>query len=113
MTITARIQGKIERFFDHGYPVEKRRVFVNGKECLLEDSLKIVYHSPGGFHWGYGGSGPAQTALAILLALFDEKKALELHQGFKWNVIAKLDINQEFDMTIPVTLELPAFADST
>ncbi len=27
-----------------------------------------VWHSPSGFEWGYGGSGPADLALNILLA---------------------------------------------
>lgn len=30
-------------------------------------SLKVREHSPSGFSWGYGGSGPAQLALALLL----------------------------------------------
>lgn len=32
----------------------------------LDPKLKLVNHSPTGFSWGYGGSGPAQLALAIL-----------------------------------------------
>lgn len=31
------------------------------------DSLKVRNHSPDGFEWGYGGSGPSQLALALLL----------------------------------------------
>jgi hypothetical protein len=27
--------------------------------------LEIINHSPDGFEWGYGGSGPAQLALAL------------------------------------------------
>ncbi len=26
----------------------------------------VIYHSPSGLSWGYGGSGPADTALAFL-----------------------------------------------
>lgn len=29
-------------------------------------------HSPTGFNWGYGGSGPAETALSILVDFFDD-----------------------------------------
>ena len=48
-------------------------------------------HSPTGFEWGYGGSGPAQLALAILADfLGDDRLALELYQAFKWEVIGKL-----------------------
>jgi hypothetical protein len=39
---------------------------VDGVALQLGPSLKIQSHSPDGFEWGYGGSGPAQAALAIL-----------------------------------------------
>jgi hypothetical protein len=46
-------------------------------------------HSPTGFEWGYGGSGPAQLALAILAdALHNDDQAVELYQQFKWEMIA-------------------------
>ena len=32
----------------------------------LHKRLDLANHSPTGFSWGYGGSGPAQLALAIL-----------------------------------------------
>ena len=62
-------------------------------------------HSPTGFEVGYGGSGPADTAASILADYFDEDArwvertwrcrsngrpsvAIELHQFFKFEVIA-------------------------
>jgi Family of unknown function (DUF6166) len=54
-----------------------------------EPSLKVANHSPTGFSWGYGGSGPAQLALALLLEVCDDDLALELHQAFKWDVVAR------------------------
>ena len=45
-------------------------------------------HSPDGFAWGYGGSGPSQFALAILAFLTDDKTAEALYQDFKWEFIA-------------------------
>jgi hypothetical protein len=56
-------------------------------------------HSPTGFAWGYGGSGPAQLALAILLKFVDERTALELHQSFKREVVAQCDARQPFCIT--------------
>lgn len=54
----------------------------------LEPSLKVANHSPTGFEFGYGGSGPAQTALAILLDFTnDERLAQCFHQDFKWKFI--------------------------
>ena len=46
-------------------------------------------HSPDGFQWGYGGSGPADLALSILVDyLSDKDKAFRLHQSFKWDFVA-------------------------
>lgn len=48
-------------------------------------SQSIRNHSPDGFNWGYGGSGPAQLALAILLdVLGDTDAAGSVYQVFKW-----------------------------
>src|SRR5260221_3544670 len=48
-------------------------------------------HSPTGFEWGYGGSGPAQLALALLADhLGNDDQAMEIYQRFKWAVVAKL-----------------------
>jgi len=46
-------------------------------------------HSPTGFEWGYGGSGPAQLALALILdATGDRNLALRAYQWFKWGAVA-------------------------
>lgn len=58
---------------------------------ILEKRLDLYNHSPTGFEWGYGGSGPAQLALALLAdATGNERDAIRLHQRFKFDVIAKL-----------------------
>lgn len=73
----------------------------NGKKLNLEASLRVVNHSPTGFCWGYGGSGPAQLALAILLDHFngDRDRALALYQDFKFKVIARLPMDSDFVLT--------------
>jgi hypothetical protein len=51
----------------------------------------IVLHSPTGFEWGYGGSGPADLALNILYAVTGNKElALRHYQEFKWTFIAAM-----------------------
>jgi hypothetical protein len=51
--------------------------------------LDLFNHSPTGFSWGYGGSGPAQLALALLAdALGDNDRAIRVHQDFKFKVVA-------------------------
>jgi Family of unknown function (DUF6166) len=66
-------------------------VLVNGSPLSLSASLKVRNHSPTGFSWGYGGSGPAQLALAILLDYFqnDAPRARHYYQNFKWQFVAK------------------------
>ena len=55
--------------------------------------LDLFNHSPAGLDWGYGGSGPAQTALAILADfLEDDAKAVRLHQTFKFALIGGLPV---------------------
>jgi hypothetical protein len=62
--------------------------------------LDLANHSPTGFAWGYGGSGPAQLALAILAdCLGDGERALKLYQEFKWAVIGKLPQRQAWTLT--------------
>ena len=45
---------------------------VDGTPLNRRSSLAVRNHSPTGSAWGYGGSGSAQLALAILLAVTDE-----------------------------------------
>src|SRR5437867_3890573 len=68
-----------------GYVAE---VTVNGRP--LNPRLDLRNHSPSGFEWGYGGSGPAQLALAILADCVGDVPALCHYQKFKGNVIALL-----------------------
>jgi hypothetical protein len=64
-------------------------VTVNGQP--LNPRFDLWNHSPTGFEWGYGGSGPAQLALAILAdALDNDAAACRWHQEFKFTVVAGL-----------------------
>jgi len=42
-----------------------------------------ICHSPTGFNWGYGGSGPADLARSILWDYLGEEPTPELYQEFK------------------------------
>ena len=57
----------------------------------LDKRLDLRNHSPTGFEWGYGGSGPSQLALAILADLTDDETAMRHYQFFKQGVISRLD----------------------
>ena len=67
-----------------------REVTVGGEPLSPCESLAVARHSPDGFNWGYGGSGPAQLALAILLRFADRATAVRHYQAFKWACIANL-----------------------
>ena len=63
---------------------------VSANKMPLSAYLTEVSHSPDGFEWGYGGSGPAQLAYAILRKCFGKGYAVRNHQNFKWNYVALL-----------------------
>jgi hypothetical protein len=64
-------------------------VTVDGRR--LNPRFDLWNHSPTGFEWGYGGSGPAQLALAILSDhCRNDEEALNLYQRFKWALVAEL-----------------------
>ena len=68
----------------------------------LPTRLDLANHSFTGFEWGYGGSGPAQLALALLArATGDDRLALDFYQAFKTEIVASLaedewTLTQEF-----------------
>ena len=84
---------------------ESRRVWLDGKELDPGPSQKVWNKSPDGFNWGYGGSGPAQLALAILLELTDEQMAVRKFQFFKAYYIATLP-QDSFEKEITFNLPL-------
>lgn len=70
-----------------GHTVKRIR---GGRVSALPPCRHLVDHSPDGFAWGYGGSGPAQLALALLYdAGAMSSLAIDLHQDFKRDIIAR------------------------
>ena len=62
------------------------------EQLTPERSLALASHSPSGFEWGYGGSGPAQLALALLLDYTDDEEvALAEYKAFKTEVVSQLE----------------------
>jgi len=78
-----------------GYRHRGRAIVENQSEqeqLTPERSLELANHSPSGFEWGYGGSGPAQLALALLLDYTDnEEVALAHYNKFKNEVVSQMD----------------------
>lgn len=76
----------------------ERYVTIHGNVLLPGESQAVINHSPDGFNWGYGGSGASQLALAILLRFTRKEEAVRYHQPFKWQFIARLPQNKEWEL---------------
>lgn len=74
---------------------ETREVWLDGQYLNPIASQQYRNHSPDGFNWGYGGSGPAQLALAIMLRLTGKADG---YQDFKFKVIAGIPQGQDFNI---------------
>ena len=74
---------------------ENRNVWLDGKKLDPRPSQNYINHSPDGFNWGYGGSGPSQLALAIVLNLTGKADG---YQDFKWHIIANIP-QEPFEIT--------------
>lgn len=70
-------------------PEGETTVTVDNTPLTEHASLKVRNHSPTGFEWGYGGSGPSQLALGILLDFTsDSEIALAHYMDFKQKHVA-------------------------
>jgi hypothetical protein len=67
---------------------EEVKVTVDGEP--LSKRYDLLSASPSGFEYGYGGSGPAQLAIAILAHAYDDEFACEHYQRFKREVVSEL-----------------------
>ena len=104
-------------YFKGDWNTKKVWLSVTGKEWTEispNDSQKVINHSPDGFNWGYGGSGPAQLALAIMLLIAPDI-AKAYYQQFKGRVIARLpqgDFKLEIkEVSVPITNQNDLFVD--
>ena len=57
-------------------------------------------HSPDGFSWGYGGSGPSQLALAMLVTITTKAEALREYQNFKWACLARIPSSTSWKLPV-------------
>ncbi len=94
-------------------PIEQGFVFERTGKRMVPGSATstnvphlVVHHSPTGFEWGYGGSGPADTALNMIEAVLQKEDyagplvdcfqgqcfeaAFRVHQDAKWKFIATM-----------------------
>lgn len=85
--MNAKIKSNIEKIKGWNEDVICKRT-VNGLETNVP--RRFTYHSPDGFEWGYGGSGPADFAWNILSIFMGKKESEIYHQDFKWDFITPM-----------------------
>lgn len=74
-----------------------KEIYIDGFRLGILRSQKVYDHSQE-YNWGYSGSGPAQTALALLLeAGASDEEASLWHEEFKADKIAGLN-QRDFEM---------------
>lgn len=87
-----RKNGHCEVWVEERCPNPTSREQVTIRRRKLPKRWDLWNHSPTGFEWGYGGSGPAQLALAILAdSLGNDDKAICFHQRFKWEFVSRFE----------------------
>lgn len=74
-----------------------------GGDATANIPQAVIYHSPDGFEWGYGGSGPADLALNVVehyLSLTDwdgqRVKASKGTQGFNMSFLLHQQFKDDF-----------------
>jgi hypothetical protein len=90
-------------------PIEQHGIVLRRRDQQTSTNVPhlVIHHSPTGYEWGYGGSGPADLALNILEWYLRRegyhgemvqcykgrcfRLAWDLHQAFKRDVIAVCD----------------------
>jgi len=82
-------------------------LYVNDVFISPKRSQKVWNHSPDGFNIGYHGSGPAQTALAILMCFTIDNNdlAVRLHQDFKREFVANWEVGTVYYVDVDKWIE--------
>jgi hypothetical protein len=76
----------------HGHPAAFTViVHESGQPARPLDLRHDLRHHSSEFNWGYGGSGPAQLALALAAdVLGDDEAAQDVYQRLKFRVVGRL-----------------------
>ncbi len=104
----SKMDKKVVTTYYHGTRTVMNSAGTVTVEVIYDDYSRDVYpldprydlrsHSLDGFNWGYGGSGPAQLALAMCAHALgarddagdSDEVALSVYQDFKWKMIGRI-----------------------
>jgi hypothetical protein len=84
---------------DHESAMGPEAVFVEEEDGTITRLKHEVRHSPDGFSWGYGGSGPADLARSILAAHLGYVPPPAVYQEFKRHFVARWEQGRPWQLT--------------
>lgn len=73
----------------HGYRSGDKTIVQVELRGETKRLMHIVRHSPDGFEWGYGGSGPSDLALSILTDVYGFDPPASIYMAFKFEKVAR------------------------
>lgn len=84
-----------KKYVGRRWPGEHRLAQGRPEVTVIEDGRErplrsVGRHSPDGFEWGYGGSGPSELALSLLADHLGFEPEPWLYQQFKSEVVSRL-----------------------
>ncbi len=84
---------------DSGSAMGPEAVFVEDDDGRVAKLKHEVHHSPDGFSWGYGGSGPADLARSLLADHLAYIPSPAIYQAFKWEYVARWESGRPWQIT--------------
>ena len=94
-TGTPRYRGYLSAGGDAASPRTVTVTGDDGDERLLAHRVR---HSPTGFSWGYGGSGPADLARSILWEHLGAEPSPGCYQAFKFAFVARFPQDGDWEL---------------
>lgn len=79
-----------KRYVMRRLPGGRALAVVIGRDGVERSLRHVMRHSPTGFEWGYGGSGPADLALSICVDLLEGDVPPLVYQDVKWRLLEKM-----------------------
>lgn len=76
-----------------------KKIIVDGRILMPDDSRRVRNHTPDDFNWGVPGGSAAQLALAILMLYMNSSDAYNYHQLFRFHEVSAWE-QGNLDITI-------------
>lgn len=84
---------------DGGSAMGPEAVFIEAEDGAITRLKHEVHHSPDGFSWGYGGSGPADLARSLLADYLGYVPPPAVYQEFKRQYVARWEQGKPWQLS--------------